>query len=198
MGSDNGVSKKVIIWLVVASVLLALVLVATFLLFFKKQTKSDVIEMDTGTIIMTYSDDSNVFALKDMVPTKDTEGVKSEKYYDFAVSTTFAEAKSIDYEVVISVDDKNSTIDEKDIHFYLEKQKSGTFIKVLGPASYETNKSKTELGANSGTMTLAKASKEVDSVDNYRLRMWLSEDVNVSKLTTKDFAVKIEIYGKAN
>ena len=35
MGSDNGVSKKVIIWLVVASVLLVLVLVATFLLFFK-------------------------------------------------------------------------------------------------------------------------------------------------------------------
>ena len=116
MGSDNGVSKKVIIWLVVASVLLVLVLVATFLLFFRKQIKSDVIEMDTGTIIMTYSDDSNVFALKDMVPTKDTEGVKSEKYYDFAVSTTFAEAKSIDYEVVISVDDKNSTIDEKNIH----------------------------------------------------------------------------------
>ena len=52
MGSDNGVSKKVIIWLVVASVLLVLVLVATFLLFFRKQIKSDVIEMDTGKIFL--------------------------------------------------------------------------------------------------------------------------------------------------
>lgn len=197
MSSDDRVSKRIIFWIGIISVLVILILGGAFLLFAKGQKNSDVVELDTGTVIMTYSDDTNVYALDNLVATKDSDGVRMDKYYDFSVSTTFAEASEIEYEVALTVDKKNSTIDPSNIHVYLEKQKSGTYIKVFSPKVIEGSLKKSEIGVPAGSFSLTKASKKTDSVDNYRLRMWVKEDANISEQDLKKFAVKIEIFGKA-
>ena len=50
-------------------------------------------------------------------------------------------------------------------------------------------KKKTELGSKPGSMVLTKTKKTNSSVDNYRLRVWLSD----TSLVSGDYSIKIEV-----
>ena len=81
----KGVSKKVICWIILISVLVILIVVLAFGLLSNK--KDDTVdEYNPGVITMSYTD-SNTFKFTNLVPLTDSLGKNSEQYFDFVVNT---------------------------------------------------------------------------------------------------------------
>ena len=131
------------------------------------------------------------------IPTSDMVGVQSVEdgtFFDFSVDTSIDEATSIDYEISITKDKKTCNLPDEDIRIYLEKEESGTYAKVFGPDMFVGLKKETKIGSKKASMVIQSASKTKNSIDNYRLRIWLSD-----KSLVADNYCNIEVFvnGKA-
>ena len=106
----KGVSKKVICWIILISVLVILIVVLAFGLLSNK--KDDTVdEYNPGVITMSYTD-SNTFKFTNLVPLTDSLGKTSEQYFDFVVNTKLEDSDEINYEIAVSIieDESNVTI----------------------------------------------------------------------------------------
>lgn len=145
-----------------------------------------------SNITLNYSSDINGLYIKGATPTTDQVGIKEDedgKYFDFSIDVKLDNAPSVEYEISAVKDKSKSTIADSDIKIYLEKEKSGTYTKVFGPSKYTPLKKKTKLGSKPGSMVLTKTKKTNSSVDNYRLRVWLSD----TSLVSGDYSIEIEV-----
>lgn len=145
-----------------------------------------------ANIVLNYSGNTNGLSIKDATPTTDSigmQGIEEGEYFDFSVDVALDNAPSLEYEIVAIKDKKNSTISDDDIKIYLEKEKSGTYTKVFGPSKYTPLKKKSKFGSPTGSMVLLKTKKTNTSVDNYRLRMWLSD----KSVSTGTYSVEIVV-----
>ena len=82
-----------------------------------------------------------------------------------------------------------NSISDNDIKVYLEKEDSGSYNSILKPVKYTPLKKKTELGTKNG-MVITKQVVKKNTIDNYRLRIWLSDS---SKSASGNYAVEINI-----
>lgn len=197
---DNNISKNVLILIGSISIVLLIILVVSIILFNKTPEKVINKTLDGGEVVLSYTDEENIFTLTDLVPTSDITGKKFDsvdKYFDFTVSTYLEEADEIEYEIYIKKVNDNSLVKDTDIKFYLEKQKKGTFKSVLVPSIYEGLEKKSKLGTLSDSMILYKEVKTKDSFDNYRLRMWASDTSTIDVNKVKEFSVEVGINAKA-
>ena len=145
---------------------------------------------------MTYTEDNNGISIENASPISDEVGkvlnAKGE-YFDFTVTTKVAQDTSVFYEIA-AIKDPNSTIDDKDVKIYLEKQKSGTYEQVMAPTPFITLPNGSNTGAPKGSMILQKVKKTNNSTDNYRLRMWVNETADIQDVKT--YTISINVYGK--
>ena len=119
----KGVSKKVICWIILISVLVILIVVLAFGLLSNK--KDDTVdEYNPGVITMSYTD-SNTFKFTNLVPLTDSLGKTSEQYFDFVVNTKLEDSDEINYEIAVSIIEDESNVTGDMIKFYLAKQNSG-------------------------------------------------------------------------
>lgn len=200
MKTEEKTSKKVLIGSLVLSIVIIIAIIISIYVFFNSPKKVKKETLDGGSISLTYSDDECGLAISNVTALSDVAGKKLDAanlYFDFSVAVKLEEAKQIDYEISI-VPDNLSTIDNKIVKVYLEKQKSGTFKQVLKPTFIELAKEKSDLGSPKGSMVLYKETSSKSTNNNYRLRMWVS-DSNQTPLTSLDnFKVKILVKGKAS
>lgn len=190
----KGVSKKVICWILLISVLIILIVVLALGLFSNKN--NDVVdEYNPGVITMSYTD-SNVYRFDNLVPVTDAVGKVSDQYFDFVVNTKLEDSEEIDYEIAASIVDEESNVTEDMVKFYLEKQSSGSFSKVFGPSEFKALSKKSKLSTPVGSMVLFEDTKKKDSADNYRLRVFLSDSSTVVPDSVYYVSVKVDVYGK--
>ncbi len=192
-------SKTIILTIIGISILVFSIVGLSFATFIgtQKGTKDNTIS--TGTVYMTYSEDTNGIKIENALPTTDVAGKVlngKNEYFDFTVSSKLSAKVSIMYEVA-ATKDKNSTIADKDVKIYLEKQKSGTYTEVFAPSAYVPLKKKTDLGTPVGSMVLTKITHNKSQTDNYRLRMWLADTAIVDG-TSKFYTVKVDVHAKVD
>lgn len=195
--SNNGLSG--IFWIILIIICLILAIFVGFL-FVKFGNQKDIVienEENGGNITLNYTNNITGLYLTKAVPTNDGVGTKLSDeglYFDFAIDTKLDNATSIDYEISVIKDSKKSTIPDSDIRVYLEKENSGTYTKVFGPSPFKGIKEESKLGSQAGSMILNKITTKKSTVDNYRLRMWLSDS---STLQNGDYAVEVVVNGHA-
>lgn len=152
----------------------------------------------TGSVLFSFSDDSNYINMIDVYPVSDEVGMKltgKNEMYEFNVSEKYygdvSKKKSSDYsnyEVSLVLNDEN-TIEPNYIKIYLIKNQKEVKIndKVINRIS-ELPKSKVQ---NNG-YTLIRNEINDDNFDNYTFRMWLSSDYAVDSVS-RVFKCKIVV-----
>lgn len=198
--SKEKVSNKLIGWLVFTSILVIAIIVLAFVIFNKIENNKKDKYYDSGSVVMTYSENSNIFFIDNMFPLVDDIAKVSNidgHYYDFTINVDLGDSKAIDYEIGLLVDDEFTSSLPENIKVYLEKQESGTYIPVSEPISFAQLSDYSSYGALSGSKIIAKVSSEESSSHNYRLRMWLADGTIVSSDVIQSFGISIDVYGKA-
>ena len=199
MSNKKGSELSGLFWIILIIICLVLAIFVGFLFVEFGKQKDIVIENEEngGNIVLNYTNNITGLYLTKALPTNDNVGTKLSDeglYFDFAIDTKLDNATAIDYEISVIKDKKKSTIPDEDIRIYLEKEESGTYTKVFGPSAFKGIKEDSKLGSQSGSMILNKVTTKKSIVDNYRLRMWLSDS---SLLQSGDYAVEVVVNGIA-
>lgn len=199
MEKKKGVSKGIIISSIIIVVLVIAIIIGAFYIHNNQPVEVKEETLEGGAIALTYSDEENLFVIENAIPTSDIEGKKldsAELYFDFTVKTEIEDANYVEYEVLLVKDDTVSTALNENVKVYLEKEKSGSYSKVVDPTMFDANVEDLELGTN--VMSLYKQKKTVSGSDNYRLRIWISDTAVFAQDEVQNFGVKIAIKGIAN
>lgn len=195
--ADNNVSKKFLYTIMGISIFFICIIAFFIVAFINRDDKMIEKVENGGQITLNYTNNVTGLSLKNIAPTVDSIAMKDlteNNYFDFFIDLDLKKAKVIEYEISVINNKDNSTIPNDDIKIYLEKEESGTYSKVFGPDKYTPIKEKTELGSEKGSMILLKSKATKTTKDNYRLRMWLSDQ---STLPSGDYSLDVVVNGIA-
>ena len=198
MSNKKGISFKV--WMLLIAVFLSVgaVIGVSAYLFYGDEKNIEYDEVSGGEISMTYTDDQNVFSIINGVKMSDAEGIAqdaSDKDFDFAINTDIINANNLEYSIILVKDETLSTALDENVKIYLEKEVSGSYSEVYGPVVFSSNMKDSEY---ENAMTIYKGSNKNNKTENFRLRMWISSDANITPEQIQNYSVKIMVDGKAN
>lgn len=196
---DNDSKIKLIVIISTVSVLLLLLLVIMIVSFYNKPKEVIKNNQVGGEVNMSYTDKSNTLNVVSLTPTEDSAAIKDltgDNYFEFSVETKIDKAKEVNYEISISKNTDKSTINDQDIKIYLEKENSGSYTKIFGPAKFKGISKKSELGTPKGDMVLAKVSNKKSIIENYRLKVWLSSTAEAGTMP-QNYSIDINVVGDA-
>lgn len=202
MSNDNGrdnSSKQILLSVLGVAILVVAVVGVSFAAFTFTGTGTKENTISTGTISMTYSEDTNGIYITNALPTEDEAGKvlsADNQKFDFTVSSTISGSATIQYEIA-AVKDRGSTIADSDVRLYLEKKTGSTHTSVMEPKAYTAISYDSNLGTPAGSMILYSGTHSSTTVDNFRLRMWLSSTATVNENLVQTYTVKVNVYGKA-
>jgi len=189
-------TKFWIIVIVISCLMIALITVG-FIVYGKRTPEVIEKEADGGYVTLNYTSEVNALTILSATPTTDAVGMKNMtdgQYFDFSVDVNLADAPKVEYEISLIKDNTVSNISNEDIRIYLEKEESGTYTKLFGPEKFTPSKNYSSAGSEIGSMVLANVKKIKSETDNYRLRIWLSDE---SLATGGNFSVEVDIHAVA-
>lgn len=197
MKEKIGVSKKFIYILFFICIILLIFIIVGFTLFANRKEKVITEEENGGSVVLKYTNEFAGLKLLNAIPTSDISGINNcsdDSFFDFSVEVSIDEAPSIDYEISLVKEKNSCNVPDEDIRIYLEKEKSGTYTKVFGPSEFTPLKKNTELNSKMGSMVIYSINKMKTSVDNYRLKIWLSDK---SLVVNNSCNIEVFVNGKA-
>ena len=191
--------ENIVIIIVLVVMILAIIGVSYAAFSFSKQGNTPN-KITTGSITMTYTESDNTISLGNALPTTDATGttrLKEGEYFDFTVSSEITGDVNINYEISAK-EVGDGTIDGSNIKLYLTRLTDDGEEQLMSPETYnEESTSNTFTGRPSGEMSLYTSSMNSSESNDYRLRMYVTEEYNPQgdggNLT---FAVKVNVYGK--
>lgn len=186
--------------LVVGSLLLAVIGV-TFAAFNYSKTGEKVNTITTGTIIMSYTEETNGINLTNAFPMTDDIGMtldKENQYFDFTVSATITGDIDIAYSVNM-MKELESSIPDTGVKVYLTSMDENIEEKLEG---WETPKRISELSKSVADTSITRDGQYVlttrifkaSDVHRYRLRMWVADDYEVTG-ATETYKARVNVYG---
>ena len=192
--------KENIIIIVILVVMLIAIIGVSYAAFSFGQVGNVPNKITTGSITMTYTETDNTISLSNALPTRDATGttrLKDGEYFDFNVSSEITGEVNINYEISAK-EVGNGTIDGSNIKLYLTKLNGESEEQLMSPETYnEESTSNTFTGRPSGEMSLCTSSMNSSESNDYRLRMYVTEEYNPQGdgggLT---FKVQVNVYGK--
>ena len=188
-------SKKFKILILVLFILFVIITIIGFVVFSKNREKVVTEDKKGGNVTLNYSSDVNFLNFTNAVPVTDAVAVTLNtdgSYFDFSVDTEIKDAKDVVYE--LSVKKVSGNVNLNDIKIYLEKEDSGTYNSIMEPTIFKEEKKKTDIGTEKGNMILVKQKNTKSTIDNYRIRTWVSE---TSLVTGANYKLEINIVAKA-
>ena len=196
--------KKENIIIVVLLVLMALAVIGvSYAAFNYSKLGEKVNSITTGAIMMSYEESDNVINLDKALPTKDSAGttrLKEGEYFDFTISSTISGNVNINYEISAKdvTDSSARKIDGSNIKLYLTRLTDEGEEELMSPETYnEETSANTYTGRPANEMSLYESSMNSSETNNYRLRMYVTEEYNPQgDGGDLKFAVKINVYGK--
>ena len=190
--------NKIIVSVLGLVLLLVFVVGITYAVF--TYTKKGNVEntIRTGKITMSYTEGENGITLENAYPMEDSVGkVLSDpnQIFDFTVNINLYGSKTpVSYEVTAEKDE-NSTLGDSDVRIYLEKSTDGTnYNAVSQPSGYIPMGDADEFGAQGAEMLLDRGNTTDTVTYNYRLRMWVGSNYQVSG-EERHFTLKVNVYG---
>lgn len=198
MDKDNNKSNKRFLFMVLSFCLILIFLVLIgFKKFLNKGEKVIEKEKHGGNVTLNYSSSFKGISIINAIPTSDSVGMTStdeEQIFDFSIKVDLDKANSVEYEIYVSKKKNDSSIVDDDIRIYLEKEKSGTYTKLIDPTNFKSMKKNPKLEVKEESMLLTKVEKEKSGTDNYRLKMWLAD---TSLIQNGSYSIEVNVVGKA-
>lgn len=203
---ENTISKNVILYVIGIFILIIAILGVSYALFVFSMNGSKDNVIQTGTISMTYTEDTNGISIDNAYPISDDIGKVlngKDEYFDFTVGCELSGRKKINYYVVAEkVLFDTDQLDDNSVRLYLEKKENNTYVttpitSVPSPFVSTSGVDKLEFGDN--MMLLYSSSFNNDSSsskkfsDKFRLRMWISQDSKIDDIKRK-FKIKVNVY----
>ncbi len=140
-------------------------------------SKDSVLKVGSLSLVLDESE-GNAITVSADGPLSDSEGVNLDNYYSFKLTNNGKVASS--YTIYLDnqpLDDGDVRINQKYIHYSLEKDESNNIAKSL------TGNQKLESGIINSKQTI-----------NYKLRLWFSSDMTIEE-ENKVFKAKLRIEG---
>ena len=201
---DNQNNSKTVLLSVLAILILVLVVIGvSFAAFNYSKIGEKVNSITTGTITMSYSEDTNGINLTDALPMSDEQGMAlagDNNTFDFTIDATIngSGTTTINY-AITGTKESDSTIADSAIKVYLTDITSGSESQVLDPtkiSSLTTTTSGENSGAPSGQYELATGNTTQSFTQKYRLRMWVADDFSDLD-ASGTYKLRVNVYGAA-
>ena len=184
--------KKKILLVIVSVFLIALISFGTYALW-NSELLTGNSSITTGQVKMSYTE-SNEIGMNNALPIKDSEGKLLTNYFDFQVLSYIKTRanddtqRKVNYNIVLEPLTVDNPLSDSEIKVYLTKVESGTETVVVEPTTIEklNNKilsSKEEIFSNN----------KAEVVTSYRLRAWIDESVDTTKLNEKKYSYKFRV-----
>ena len=139
--------------------------------------------VSSDLISFTYKESENKISITNMTPVSDTDGKKSN-YFEFSVSSNLVKDMSVDYEISILKTSTTNSFNEEDIKTYLTDENDNSLVEPVIISELEDNSKITNAKTIYQNNFTYNNSNEKQT-HTYRLRIWLKNDVDLSKYTTK-------------
>ena len=193
-------SKQVLLSVLGVAILVVAVVGVSFAAFSYSKEGEQVNTITTGTITMSYSEDTNGINLKDALPMTDEQGktlAGENNVFEFTVSANITGTTTINY-AVTATKEPDSTLDDTSVKVYLTDITSGGDAEVLAPTKVSgLGKTASDVsGAPNDQYKLTSGTFNTTASKKYRLRMWVADDY--STLTTSGtYKLRVNVYGAA-
>ena len=184
--------KKKVLLVTVSVFLIALISFGTYALW-NSELLTGNNSITTGQVKMSYTE-SNEIGMNNALPIKDSEGKVLTNYFDFQVLSYIKTRanddtqRKVNYNIVLEPLTVDNPLSDSEIKVYLTKVESGTETVVVEPTTIDqlNNKvlsSKEEIFSNN----------KGEVVTSYRLRAWIDESVDTTKLNEKKYSYKFRV-----
>ncbi len=196
--------KKIVITVILLLSVICVTVGVTYaaFTFVKVGTVENTIE--TGTVMLTYTEGKTGIILEDALPISDETGkmlTGENNTFDFTVSATLGKDTVITYEVTavkIPITDMEPLLDNE-VKLYLERaiDPETAYTEIMAPTNFIPRVEVSEIGSPLGSMILDTGtfSNEGVTIHNYRLRMWVDENTEITDVQKK-YGIKINVYAK--
>ena len=200
---ENNNSKQMILSILGVVILVVAVVGVSFAAFSYSKTGEKVNTITTGTITMSYTEDTNGINLSNALPMSDDQGKAlsgSNNVFDFTVTATINGSgnTTINYDVT-ATKESDSTLDDSAVKVYLTSIDNSADTQVLAPtkvsALTKTGSSEAS-GAPNGQYKLTTGTFTSTTTRKYRLRMWVAEDYS-SLSASGTYKLRVNVYGAA-
>ena len=178
-------------------ILVILILGISFAAIFYSKTGEEVNKVTTGTMTMSYSENTNGINLDNAYPMSDDIGMAlndENQYFDFTVSATLGGNVIINY-AITATKESDSTLSDSAIKVYLTDTDDNE-RQVLAPTKIsdlditDNNVS----SAPNGQYLLSSGNFSQTGSHNYRLRMWVADDYVVQE-DIMNYKLRVNVYG---
>ena len=197
---DNN-SKQVLLSVLGVAILVVAVVGVSFAAFSYSKEGEQVNTITTGTITMSYSENTNGINLTDAIPMTDEIGKSlndENQYFDFTVSATMGGNVIINY-VITAIKEDGSTLPDNAVKVYLTNINGGNESQVLVPTKLSDLQvtSLNKEGAPDGQFVLYNGNFNKTEARNYRLRMWVASDYVLPDFS-QTYKLRINVYGNVS
>ena len=197
---DNN-SKQVLLSVLGVAILVVAVVGVSFAAFSYSKTGEKVNTITTGTITMSYSETTNGINLTNALPMSDGVGKalsEEEQYFDFTVSANITGTTTINYAITASKEEE-STLPDTAVKVYLTDMDGTADTQILAPTKVSGLTPTTgseRSGTPSGQFILHTGTFGATSSHDYRLRMWVADDYQVTGASAT-YKLRVNVYGAA-
>ena len=139
--------------------------------------------VSSDLISFTYKEGEDKIAVTNVTPISDTDGKKGN-YFEFNVSSNLVKDMSIDYEISILKTSTTNSFSEEDMKAYLTDKDDNVLVDPVVLSTLSGSSKITNAKVIYKDSFTYNNSNEIQT-HTYRLRVWLKNDVDLSKYTTK-------------
>lgn len=206
----NNTSKHIILSVLAVAILVVSVVGISYAIFTSTLEGTAENTLNTGTINMSYTEESNGISITNAMPLTDEAGkalTGENNVFDFTVSSAISGVTEVNYEVVAEkVTGDSDVLADSDVRLYLEREVSSSYEPAgvtATPAAFNGLTVASTIGSPIGSMVLYSGSFDNTEVaentysEKFRLRMWLAEGATIDA-TSRNFQVKVNVYAKVD
>ncbi len=208
---NNNVSKQIILSVLAIAVLVVSVVGISYALFSVALEGTENNSLTTGTIAMTYSEETAGISITNALPLSDNEGkvlTGTGNAFDFTVSATVSGVTDINYEIVAEKanEAEGNFLGDNDVRLYLEEESGSSYVPTTitaTPKAFTPQGSVSALGSPAESMLLYKdtisntTAEEVVHANDFRLRMWVSEETAIDSIS-RSYKIKVNVYANTS
>ena len=196
---NNNFKSTALIILCVIILILAVFGVSYAAIFYSKMGEN-INRVTTGTMTMSYSENTNGINITNASPISDAVGKNlndENQYFDFTVSASMSGSIIINY-TITAIREADSTLSDSAVKVYLTNLTNDEEVQVLAPTKLSDLhvSSNRNIGVPNGQFILFNGNFNKTESLNYRLRMWVADDYDLSDIS-QTYKLRVNVYGNS-
>ena len=196
MSDNKNDSKSKVLIITAIIVLIIAVIGVSYAAIFYSKIGDEVNNVSTGTIVMSYTENTNGIYLTNASPMTDEVGrtlTDENLYFDFTVNATMSGNANVDY-VISASKDSYSTLEDSAVKVYLTSLNGTNETTVLAPTKVSSLRTTNDIFYVPDNQYVILESNFIKSESrNYRLRMWLSDDYSLPSIS-QTYMMRVNVY----